>query len=38
MVMSGTRTASTAGVSVPGGLTHPQKPGRGLQPQLQELQ
>lgn len=38
MAMSGTPTASTAEVSVPGGLTHPQELGRGLQLQLQELQ
>lgn len=38
MAMSGTLTASTAGVSVPGGPTHPQEPGKGLQPQPQGLQ
>lgn len=32
MAMSGTLTASTAGVSVPGGATHRQEPGKGLQP------
>lgn len=36
MAMSGTPTASTAGVSAPGGRTHPQELGRGLRPQLRE--
>lgn len=38
MAMSGTPTASTAGVSVLGGLTHILKLGERLQPQVQELQ
>ena len=35
--MSGTLTASTAGVRMLGGPSHPREPGRGLQPHLQEL-